>query len=63
MASPWNGTMWEKEERERPIAEAIAAERERCAKIAENYRPGDNIAKAIARLIRNKEQAEDVAAY
>ena len=34
---------------------AIRRKAERCAKIAESNRPGDNIARAIAALIRNKE--------
>ena len=42
-------------ERLADLEAAVAAEREQCAKIAEACRPGDNIAKAIAALIRNKE--------
>ena len=35
------------------IATAVAAERERCAKIAERHRPGDPMAKKIAAKIRD----------
>ena len=36
------------------IALALATERERCAKIAEEYRAGDYLAKNIASAIRQK---------
>ncbi len=39
------------------IASALAKQRERAAQIAEQYRPGDPIARQIAHLIRTNQEA------